>query len=211
MVNSQGYWTATGLCCELELPYRTFMRWLKQFRAIKGKKIKGSPRRVFDKPDAALCISARRVLDDDKLSVPSVSYLLDYLRFPFEAHFEGRGEQFFPGFKDASFLVIPVSDSYRTEMNQALAKLRPDPSRLEKDEPIIIASCVPSQPTPFAELVTMVRDRTNLRFVILSIPSVLRELEGRMDATAHNRDYKEISRAGDQTLALALLGKVQVR
>jgi hypothetical protein len=201
-------WTATGLACEFDIPYRTLMRWLRQFRAIKGTKMRGKPRRVFDKTDAALCIMTRRGLELG-LSVPAVNYLLDFLRFHFEACFlnpppAGMEDQI-REFKGSSWLVIPVSDSFRTTMNQALIRLRPDPSLLEKDEPIIIGSCVPAPPTPFADMVTMVRERTNLRFVIISIPSILRELEGRIDATAHNRDYKEISLAGDQTLALALL------
>jgi len=211
MMNSQGYWTATGLCCELELSYRTFMRWLRQFPAISGKRVKGTPRRVFDKTDAALCITARRGLEQ-VLPVSAVNYLLKELRVPFEYAFcqSPENHQKVREFKESSWMVVQIPDSVRQTINRR-RETNPEAYVLADDEPVLVGSCTQPNAKDFPELVNLIRETTQWKFVIISIPSILRELEGRIYATAHNRDYKEISRAGDQTLALALLERAQVR
>lgn len=203
--NEMQTWTAVGLAGELDVPWRTMMRWLRQFRAIQGVKVKGKARRVFDKTDAALCITARRGLEQG-LPVPAVNYLLEELRVPFEWSFLEPDQQKVREFKESSWLVALIPDSVRRTLNRR-RETNPEAYVFADDEPVIIGSCAQPKPTDFPELVNQVRETTSWKFVLISIASIFRELEGRLDATAHHRDYKEISLAGEQTLALALLGQ----
>jgi len=79
---------------------------------------------------------------------------------------------------------------------------------MDKDDPVIASSDAMGD-EEFNKLCNMLRRQRIWKFVLLELGSIARELEGRLDAIEHNRDYVKVVSEEDRALTARLVEYAQ--
>jgi hypothetical protein len=201
-------WTFTALSAEFDFPYRTLMRWRKPPLSISPSvRIPGKAKAEFSKADVALFLTARRAFAADLLA-PEVKGLLNFLReyeimeaiFSDDAKVATWGRNKLDD--GSTLLVMPLRDpTLRKQTNEYIKNHEYIP--MGKDDPVIIASGAIGAEQFQKNINVLVS--AQWQFALIDLASIVREFDGRLDAIAHNRDYKQTIAAGNQALAAALV------